>query len=530
MYRLKTSIFLELIELGKKINPINPISFCKFKMSKPDSNSKEELAKGVIGLLGLVMLSIAGILPIIGPMEVGAIVAYAGPAAIWPIIVGFVLFLIVSLPILEYTKLVSFAGGYYGLAELGFGRAVGKYTALANYIFYLFWQAANAFFIPVLILDTIYYLYGYLAPIWLWILIAILTLIITQFMAYLHPKNLSEILTYVTIATLIIVISYIVYAILKTPYNSVYYLNPANSYNGFKGIALGAAVTGFFLYVGYGSTLFYSEEAKHGRRDVWRAVYISLGVSALVIALSAYSIVAAVPLSSLSSIASAMFPEVPAWIHYISASALLALSVIVAIVAMLSFGSGAGAQSRLMWAMARDNFIRSNWLKKLSKNQTPVNAIILQFIISAVVTLIILAGMVTFYGYSATTIATAWFVTGTAATIVWYFHHFIPEFGLFAYVKKNKNIKYSRARLWIVGMIVPILGMILFLYTFYEGIISDLVEPYFAFVIASAIALIGVALYVIYKARTNSLGESVVSYMVAELGKEWSSEEGKPQK
>ena len=500
-------------------------------MSKPDSHPKEELAKGAIGLLGLVMLSLAGVLPIIGPMEVGAIIAYAGPAAIWPIIVGFILFLIVSLPILEYTKLVSFAGGYYGLAELGFGRAVGKFTALANYIFYIFWQAANAFFIPILILDTIYYLYGYLAPIWVWILVAILTLIITQFIAYLHPKNLSQILTYVIIATLVVVVSYIAYVIIKTPYNSVYYLNPANSYNGIKGIALGAAVSGFFLFVGYGAVLFYSEEAKHGRRDVWRAVYISLTISAIVIALSAYSIVAAVPLSTLINISSSMFPQVSAWIHYMPASALFALNMIVAVVSMLAFGSGAGAQARLMWAMARDNFIRSNWLRKLDeKNKTPVNAIILQFIISALVTLAIAAGMVTFYGYNATTIATAWFVAGTAATILWYFHHFIPEFGLFGYVWKNKNIKYSRARLWIVGMLIPILGMILFLYTFYEGIISSLVEPYFAFVIISAIALIGAALYVVYKARTNSLGESVVSYMAAELGKEWPSEEEKSQK
>jgi len=498
-------------------------------MSEHGSHSNEQLGKGSISLLGLVMLSMAGILPIIGPMEVGAFVSSAGPAAMWPVILGFILFLIVSLPILEYTKLVSFAGGYYGLAELGFGKAVGKYTALANYVFYIFWQATNAFFISALILDTIYYLYSYMAPIWAWILISISTLIVTQFMASLHPKNLSKIITYITIATLILVVSYIGYVILKTPYNSIYYLNPANSYNGFKGIALGTAIYGFFLYVGYGSTLFYSEEAKNGRRDVWRAVYISLGISAIVVALSAYSIVASVPSSSLSVIASSLFPEIPAWIHYIPASALLILAIIVAIISMLSYGAGAGSQSRLMWAMARDNFIRSNWLKKLSKNKTPVNAIILQLIISVVLTLAILAGMVTFYGYNATTIATAWFAAGSAGTIVWYFHHFIPEFGLFTYVRKNKNIKYSRARLWITGMTVPIIGMVLFIYTFYEGIISDLVEPYFALVMLAVAALIGTALYVIYKARTNSLGESVVSYMAAETGMEQSSKEKEEQ-
>ena len=39
-------------------------------------------------------------------------------AAIWPIILGYVLFVLVSFPILEYTRIAPFAGGYYGQSKV----------------------------------------------------------------------------------------------------------------------------------------------------------------------------------------------------------------------------------------------------------------------------------------------------------------------------------------------------------------------------------------------------------------------------
>jgi amino acid transporter len=485
------------------------------KTRSTDSTSKE-LSKKSISLLGLVIISMAGTLAIIGPMEVSSFVGSAGPAAMWPVILGFLLFIIVSLPIFEYTKFTNFAGGYYGLAELGFGKAVGKYTALSNYTFYIFWQVTNFFAMSAIIVDSVYLLYNYMIPIWGWLLIGVAVLILTNVMSSLHPKILSKVLIYITIATTILVLGFVFYVILKSPYNSAYYVNPLNSYSGFTGIAKGTAIYGFFLFVGYGSTLFYSEEAKNGRKDVWKAIYIGLGISALVIALSAYSVVATVPSSKLGAISSSTLPELVSWIHYIPAPALLILSFIVVVISMLSFGAGAGSQSRLMWSMARDQFIDSIKLRKLSKNKTPTNAIILQFIVVIVFAFSAGGALVAIYGYSISTITIAWFAAGAGGTVVWYFHHFIPEFGLFPYINKHKELKYSFARKWIIGIVVPLGGTALFLYTFYLGIVSDLLEPYFSFMLIAVAALLGIVIYVTYKAKTNKLGESTVSYMAAE--------------
>lgn len=483
-------------------------------------NSETQLSKKSISLLGLIIISMAGTLAIIGPMEVSSFVSSSGQAAMWPVILGFVLFVIVSLPIFEYTKFTNFAGGYYGLAELGFGKAVGKYTSLSNYIFYIFWQTTNFFAMSAIIVDTVDELYNYMIPIWGWILLGLAVLIITNLMSSLHPKLLSQTLIYITIGTTILVVAFIMFVVFKSPYNSIYYLNPVNSYSGFSGVAKGTAIYGFFLFVGYGSTLFYSEEAKNGRRDVWKAVYIGLGLSAVVIALSAYSVVATVPSSSLGVVSNATLPEIVAWIHYIPAPALLILSLIVVIISMLSFGAGAGSQSRLMWSMARDQFIQSIKLRKLSqKNRTPVNSILLQSILALVFAIIVAVSLVSAYGYNIGTVTTAWFAVGSGGTVVWYFHHFIPEFGLFPYLNRRKELKYSPLRKWVVGLVVPIGGSALFVYTFYLGILSDLLEPYFAFMLAAAVSLLGVFIYVVYKAKTNKLGESTVAYMAAESEK-----------
>lgn len=114
--------------------------------------------------------------------------------------------------------------------------------------------------------------------------------------------------------------------------------------------------------------------------------------------------------------------------------------------------------------------------------------------------------MIKIYGYNLTTITVAWFLAGAAGTTIWYFHHFVPEFGLFAYLQKHKEIKYSLMKKVFVALIIPIAGTALFIYTFYVGIIADLVEPYFALVIVDTIIIIGLILYIIYKTYKKTTG------------------------
>ena len=121
----------------------------------------------------------------------------------------------------------------------------------------------------------------------------------------------------------------------------------------------------------------------------------------------------------MSGVSSATLPQLVTWSHFIPISALFGLNVLVFIVSIMSFGAGGGSQSRLLWAMTRDGFIKNKWLGQLSKNKAPRNALITQFV-AALTTMLIVAGLMIkiHYGYNPTTITVGWFLGGAAGTII----------------------------------------------------------------------------------------------------------------
>jgi hypothetical protein len=55
-------------------------------------SGSNSLSKNSIGLTGMIMITIAGVLAIIGPLETAAFIGDAGEAAVWPVILGFCTF------------------------------------------------------------------------------------------------------------------------------------------------------------------------------------------------------------------------------------------------------------------------------------------------------------------------------------------------------------------------------------------------------------------------------------------------------
>ncbi|MFB6490616.1 MAG: APC family permease [Thermoproteus sp. AZ2] len=271
-----------------------------------------------ISFRGLFALALAGILPVGAPLGIAPIIKYAGPASIWPVLLGYLLVLISSLPVLEYARLSPFAGGYYGLAELGLGLFAGKYTALMNYIYYVVWQAQNALLAGWLLTSLLASAYGGGPPAWLWAAAVEGVLILSYLGAVAPPKRYSEDVLFAVLAgSTAFTVALSLYVVAKSHYNSLDYLSPLSAPPG--AIALATAVMGFWLYVGYGTPLFYSEEGANPTRDIWRAITLALTLSAAVYALSAYSIIAAVPPSDLAALESAPMPMYYAWSSYLPA-------------------------------------------------------------------------------------------------------------------------------------------------------------------------------------------------------------------
>lgn len=475
---------------------------------------EQTLDKGKVNFWRMFAVSMSGIVLYgFAYATSGGFVSTAGNAAIYVGVLGAVVVLLVSVPILEYTRLVDFAGGYYGLAELAFGKAVGKFTALTNYLYYFFWQVGNGSLMAMLMVVGFFIIFGVLPPVWLFFLIAYGTVIIVTAMTVLKVSFTTRIMLYSFIIQLVVVVVSAAYVILKTPYNSFVFLNPSSGPGGFSGIALGATIAGFLTFTGYGNPLFYSEEGLRARKTVWKAIIAAVLIATAIGSLSIYSELAAV--SNVNIIASSAIPLLAAYGSYFGRIGLIFFYILVLPLYYTSLTAGTGSWARLVWAMARDDFVKTKSLNKLNSRKIPSNAAIFNMIV-ALIAITISSGVIfVVFGYSETSLFYAAFAPYTAAVIVWYFHHFIPDIGLGVYVHAHK-IKISRIRFVITALVTPAIGVGLFSYAFYSGIISNIVEPYFSYVIAAFISILFAIGYVVYKLKKNALGNSVVEYMAAE--------------
>ncbi|WMT52168.1 MAG: APC family permease [Ferroplasma sp.] len=478
----------------------------------------ENLNKNSIPLRRFITLTMSGIFVYGFAISVaGGYIDYAGDAAIYVGILGLVVVLLMSIPIMEYTRLAPFAGGYYGLAEMGFGKAVGKFTAILNYAYYSFLQVGNGLITAEIMLVAIYIVYGILLPFVLVPVIALITVFVMYIGAKYQVRNLARIIEISVWAQVGVMLVAAVYVILTTHNNSLTYLNPSSSPTGFAGIGLGAAVSGFLTFEAYGNGLFFSEEGIKPKKVVWRSIIVGVLLATVIGSVSIYSELAAYP--NITALSASPLPLITSYLSFIGKIGVLFLAFIYVPFYFSSNIIGAsGAQARLLYSLSRDNFINSKWLAKLSPTKTPANAALVNFVIATAMTLIVLAVMIPVYGYNETSLFYVAFAPYTAATILWYFHHGIPDVSLYFYYRRS-GIKVSFMRKLFASILAPAFGLGIFAYAFYDGVISNFVEPYFAFVLIAIIIVVFSAGYVVYRGYKNSLGGSVIERMMNEAEK-----------
>jgi len=172
--------------------------------------------------------------------------------------------LLASIPILEYARLTSFAGGYYGLTELGFGKAVGKFVSLMNLVYFLFFDVlTSTAFAYVIYTSLIYLMNGYILPSWIYVLISVLFFIAMYIVSVIDLKVAAKWIIFSGVIQILILLVYGAYVIIKTPYNSLQAFNPNVAPGGFSGLFLGVILAGFLFYTGYGVPLSFLKRERH---------------------------------------------------------------------------------------------------------------------------------------------------------------------------------------------------------------------------------------------------------------------------
>jgi len=469
----------------------------------------KELKKDVLGMWGLAFLTVAALYPMaMGVSNAAAAVTYGGLAAPLILVIGALLILFMSIPVLEYARLTQFAGGYYGLCELGFGKGVGKYVALVNLLYFIFFDVLTASAFAFIIYTSLFYLAGYTLPSWAFVLLSLGVLVALYGINTFNLSVSAKLVILSGILQLIVMIVFGAIVIARTPYNTLRAFDPSEAPGGLGGVMLGTILAGFLFYTGYGVPLFFAEESKAAFKSVWRSIALGVIVPTLVGIFAVYSEVVAMNPANVGSLANDWNPAVVAYLPYLGlGGAILYVAVALLGQAFGAFVPGMGS-ARLIYSMARDNFIDSEWLRKVHpKYGTPANAGLLNLVVGALATLLVEGLMFSLYGYHQGVFNSV-LLAGSMVVAYWFLHHMIPDVSL-AFLYRRFGVKILALRNFLISVVAPGAGLALFIYSFYEGY-SSLSEPYLGgFIFFAASAVVG-AIYVWNRARRGKLGESMV--------------------
>lgn len=484
-------------------------------MPTEKNEKNEELKPGKVGLINMMFVSVAAIYPMaMAVSNASAAVQYAGLAAPLVPLFGALLLAFTSVPLLEYARIASFAGGYYGLTELGFGITAGKFMGLFVVFYRLFFDSLTATAFAYVTYTTAYVLFNYELPGIYLVVAAILFLFMLYIFTIMDLKIAANIISAMQILQIVTLLVFSAVVILRTPYNTLSAFNPNVAPGGLSGFFLATILAGFLFYTGYEVPLYLSEEGVEPFRNVWRAILYSVILSAVVGTITMYSEVVSMPPDKLSTLASVLNPGLSAYVPYLGFTAGLFFAI-VALLGQLMGGVSPGLSIvRDLYALARDRFFGkrlSRWLTRLNKYNVPANAALVNLILGIITTVTMEALMIYYYGLPMGAFY-ALFLSGSMVVAYWMTIHIINDFALTVFYWR-KGILFRSRRNILVAIVAPSGAMVILVYSFYMGY-SSLPQPYFSGFIFVELSAIFSLLYVIYLRRRGAQWESYVQKKV----------------
>jgi len=285
---------------------------------------------------------------------------------------------------------------------------------------------------------------------------------------------------------------------------------PSKITHGFSGLAA-AFPLGIYLFIGWENSAALAEETNNPRRNVPRAVFLSVALMAFTYLLVAYSTVsgfgynetaltgAAIPFISVSH-------DVATWLTFIAYMAGLTSTLGVLIAAVNS-------QCRLIFNAGREGLL-PRWIGKVHPvRRTPVNAIITFVGFASVVTLGWALGH-WIGGHSGSLSALNFFFeSSTMGTILILLVYFAANLALPFYYRRYRPAEFNP----IKHVVLPVLGMVAIAVPVYYLVKPGQPDPYNWFPYAALGVLIVSIVYSMWLVRRDpGLGDRVGSIVADE--------------
>ncbi len=286
--------------------------------------------------------------------------------------------------------------------------------------------------------------------------------------------------------------------------------NPSHLKNHFSGLAL-AFPLAIYLFIGWENSAALAEETTSPRRNVPRAVFLSIAFMGLTYLLVAYATVSSFGYNA-TALTSAAIPFISAahsiapWLAFIAYMAGLTSTLGVLIAAVNS-------QCRLIFNAGREGLL-PRWIGRVNPTRlTPVNAIITFVGIASIITLGWALGH--WIGGTGNSLSALnfFFESSTMGTILILFVYFTANVALPFYYRKYRPDEFSV----IKHLVLPFLGMVAIAIPIYYLFKPPQPQPYNWFPWVGVGLVVAFILYSIWLVRRDpNLGDRVGSIVADE--------------
>jgi amino acid transporter len=471
--------------------------------------SAERLHKGALGLVDISASTMANIGPAYSfYFGFAGIVLAAGIASPLVIVVAIVAIALLGNTLSQFSRAQPSTGGFITFVGKTFGGTSAVTTALLCGAGYIIAISSVLVISGGFLSIMIQYYTGTAIP---WIIFSAIFTAAAMFMMFRGVAVSTKLAGFFFGFELLVLLVVSIAALIKNGgHLSSVPFEPSHITNHFSGLAL-AFPLGVYLFIGWENSAALAEETNNPRRNVPRAVFMSIALMAATYLILAYSTVSAFHYN-ITALTSAPIPfiyvahSVATWLTFVAYLAGLTSTLGVLIAAVNS-------QCRLIFNAGREGLL-PRWIGYVHPvRRTPVHAIITFVAVASGITLVWALGH-WIGGHSGSLSALNFFFeSSTMGTILILVVYFLANLALPFYYRKYRPAEFSIVK----HIVLPVLGMVAIAVPIYYLCKPPQPQPYDWFPFAALAVIVVSVVYSVWLVRRDpGIGDRVGSIVADE--------------
>jgi amino acid transporter len=471
--------------------------------------SPERLHKGALGLIDISASTMANIGPAYSfYFGFAGIVLAAGIASPLVIVVAIVAIALLGNTLAQFSRAQPSTGGFITFVGKTFGGTSAVTTALLCGAGYIIAISSVLVISGGFLSIMIQYYTGTAIP---WVIFSAVFTAAAMFMMFRGVAVSTKLAGFFFGFELLVLLVVSIAALIKNGgHLSGVPFEPSHITNHFSGLAL-AFPLGVYLFIGWENSAALAEETNNPRRNVPRAVFMSIALMAVTYLILAYSTVSAFHYN-ITALTSADIPfvnvahSVATWLTFVAYLAGLTSTLGVLIAAVNS-------QCRLIFNAGREGLL-PRWIGYVHPvRRTPVNAIITFVAVASGITAVWALGHLIGGHTNSLSALNFFFESSTMGTILILVVYFLANLALPFYYRKYRPQEFNI----IKHIVLPVLGMVAIAVPIYYLCKPPQPQPYDWFPFAALGVIVVSVIYSIWLVRRDpGLGDRVGSIVADE--------------